>query len=151
MIETFTERFARLIKGLSDTEAGSIMGITADAVRKLRLGDIKSIKLDAAVRLCRHTHISPYYLAGEREPVGPEDATLGAGSSAANEIRSLVSEISDMRAEMARLKVADRLGSLEAKVGAIAEVLHLLAPESEHSKLDSGHHPPSSPRQEVQK
>ncbi|HVR45254.1 MAG TPA: hypothetical protein VMT95_01245 [Candidatus Binatia bacterium] len=57
-----------MIKGLTDAELGAILGVTSDAARKMRAGRIKSLKLEAALRLARELNISPWYLAGEPEP-----------------------------------------------------------------------------------
>jgi transcriptional regulator with XRE-family HTH domain len=64
----FSKRFRELVRGLSDTELGYILGVSADAARKVRNGDIKSLKLQAALRLARQLNVSPWYLAGEPEP-----------------------------------------------------------------------------------
>lgn len=56
------------VKGLSDAELGAILGVTTDAARKMRSGRIKSLKLEAALRLPRELKISPWYLAAESEP-----------------------------------------------------------------------------------
>jgi transcriptional regulator with XRE-family HTH domain len=66
----FSKRFRELVRGLSDTELGYILGVSADAARKVRNGDIKSLKLQAALRLARQLDVSPWYLAGEPEPAG---------------------------------------------------------------------------------
>jgi hypothetical protein len=68
---TFNKRFKEIVKDLSDTELGYILGVTADAARKMRRGDTKSLKLQAALRLARKLQISPWYLAGEPEPAIP--------------------------------------------------------------------------------
>jgi hypothetical protein len=65
---SFSKRFKELVRGLNDTELGFILGVSADAARKMRNGDIKSLKLQAALRLARELKISPWYLAGEAEP-----------------------------------------------------------------------------------
>jgi hypothetical protein len=75
---SFSKRFKELVRGLNDTELGFILGVSADAARKMRSGDIKSLKLQAALRLARELKISPWYLAGEVEPAtrlmaGPPD------------------------------------------------------------------------------
>jgi transcriptional regulator with XRE-family HTH domain len=64
----FSKRFRELVRGLSDTELGYILGVSADAARKVRNGDIKSLKLQAALRLASQLNVSPWYLAGEPEP-----------------------------------------------------------------------------------
>jgi transcriptional regulator with XRE-family HTH domain len=68
---SFSKRFKGLVRGLSDTELGYILGVSADAARKMRNGDIKSLKLEAALRLARELNVSPWYLAGESEPATP--------------------------------------------------------------------------------
>jgi hypothetical protein len=68
---TFNKRFKEIVKDLSDTELGYILGVTADAARKMRRGDTKSLKLEAALRLARKMQVSPWYLAGEPEPATP--------------------------------------------------------------------------------
>jgi|GEM_PF-2534743 hypothetical protein len=68
---SFSKRFKELVRGLNDTELGFVLGVSADAARKMRNGDIKSLKLQAALRLARELKISPWYLAGEAEPATP--------------------------------------------------------------------------------
>ena len=68
---SFSKRFKALVQGLNDTELGYILGVSADAARKMRNGDIKSLKLQAALRLARELKVSPWYLAGEAEPAVP--------------------------------------------------------------------------------
>ena len=74
---SFSRRFREVIKGLTDAELGAILGVTTDAARKMRTGRIKSLKLEAALRLARELKISPWYLAGEPEPA----TRLTAGTS----------------------------------------------------------------------
>ena len=82
-VANFSRRFKELVRGLNDTELGYILGVSADAARKMRTGDIKSLaKLQAALRLSRELKVSPWYLAGEPEPAiplsaGPPDAARG--------------------------------------------------------------------------
>ena len=76
---SFSKRFKGLVQGLSDTELGYILGVSADAARKMRNGDIKSLKLQAALRLARELKVSPWYLAGEREPETPLATNPEAG------------------------------------------------------------------------
>jgi hypothetical protein len=64
----FNKRFREVIRGLSDAQLGAILGVTTDAARKMRTGRIKSLKLDAGLRLARELKVSPWYLAGESEP-----------------------------------------------------------------------------------
>jgi transcriptional regulator with XRE-family HTH domain len=78
---SFSKRFKGLVQGLSDTELGYILGVSADAARKMRNGDIKSLKLEAALRLARELKVSPWYLAGEPEPATPMAASPEDGRS----------------------------------------------------------------------
>ena len=64
----FSKRFRQLVADMSDTELGYILGVSADAARKIRNGGIKSLKLHAALRLASQLRVSPWYLAGEPEP-----------------------------------------------------------------------------------
>ncbi len=65
--------------------AGYILGVSADAARKMRTGDIKSLKLQAALRLARELKVPPWYLAGEAEPAIPLSAGPPGGSSGPEE------------------------------------------------------------------
>ena len=70
-VASFSKRFKELVRGLNDTQLGYVLGVSADAARKMRSGDIKSLKLQAALRLARELKVSPWYLAGEPEPAMP--------------------------------------------------------------------------------
>lgn len=70
-VASFSKRFKVLVRDLNDTQLGFILGVSADAARKMRNGDIKSLKLQAALRLARELKVSPWYLAGEPEPATP--------------------------------------------------------------------------------
>jgi DNA-binding Xre family transcriptional regulator len=80
-VASFSKRFKELVRGLNDTELGYILGVSADAARKMRTGDIKSLKLQAALRLARELKVSPWYLAGEPEPVNPAFGGPSGGNS----------------------------------------------------------------------
>jgi hypothetical protein len=130
---SFSKRFKELVRGLSDTELGFILGVTADAARKMRSGDIKSLKLQAALRLSRELEISPWYLAGEAEPatpltVGPPDekrrGTSGrkagltlqhAALRTAESALLLHDEVVELRARIRRLEVA--VEALQSRAG----------------------------------
>jgi transcriptional regulator with XRE-family HTH domain len=75
-VASFSKRFKELVRGLNDTQLGYVLGVSADAARKMRNGDIKSLKLQAALRLARELKVSPWYLAGEPEPPTPLAAHL---------------------------------------------------------------------------
>jgi DNA-binding Xre family transcriptional regulator len=109
--ETFADRFVRLVGERSDTDVGAIMGVTADAVRKLRTGDVKSLKLVPALRLCREFRISPWDLAGERAPA--EQPTLPGNADAAGSplepefarhLAQLSRDVSTLALEVKRLR-----------------------------------------------
>lgn len=70
-VASFSKRFKELVREMNDTQLGYILGVSADAARKMRNGDIKSLKLQAALRLARELMVSPWYLAGEPEPATP--------------------------------------------------------------------------------
>ena len=70
-VASFSKRFKELVRGLNDTQLGYVLGVSADAARKMRSGDIKSLKLQAALRLAKELKVSPWYLAGEPEPAMP--------------------------------------------------------------------------------
>lgn len=114
--QDLTKRFRELVSGLSDTELGAILGITADGARKLRVGDTKSLKLHMALKLARELHVSPWYLAGEAEPDGglteqwasearskPQDRASFAQRDTS--LQSLREEINALNARVHRLEV----------------------------------------------
>jgi hypothetical protein len=114
---SFSKRFRALVQGLSDTELGYILGVSADAARKMRNGAIKTLKLQAGLRLARELNVSPWYLAGETEPAAPA-ATNPAASPTPSRARK------DRRAlEQAQLETAesalllhDEVAELRARV-----------------------------------
>ncbi len=101
-VVNFSKRFKELVRGLNDTELGYILGVSADAARKMRMGDIKSLKLEAALRLARELKVSPWYLAGESEPAIP----LSAGPPEAARDRKKRREVS-RELERAQLETAE--------------------------------------------
>ena len=103
----FSKRFRDLVVGLTDTELGFVLGVTADAARKLRNGDIKSLKLHAALRLARELQISPWYLAGEPEP----DTTAPRGG-----IHRDTKQAKRARAEPIESRSREELDALRARV-----------------------------------
>lgn len=123
-VASFSKRFKELVRGLNDTELGYILGVSADAARKMRTGDIKSLKLQAALRLARELKVSPWYLAGEPEPAiplapGPPEASRGrrARGHATRELERaqletaestllLHDEVVELRARIRRLEAA---------------------------------------------
>ena len=111
----FSKRFKELVKNLSDTELGYILGVTSYAARKLRSGEIKSLKLEAALRLARELEVSPWYLAGEHEPSNPVALrTRGRKAAAAKEAGS--PEDALLQAAEAALLVHDEVVALRALV-----------------------------------
>jgi hypothetical protein len=132
----FNKRFKDLVKDLSDTELGYTLGVSADAARKMRSGDIKSLKLEAALRLARKLRISPWYLAGEPEPTTPlapgPPARRGRGKVQAAADRSLEraqletaesalllhDEVVELRSRVRRLEAA--VEKLQSRAGASA-------------------------------
>jgi hypothetical protein len=114
---SFSKRFKELVRGLNDTELGFVLGVSADAARKMRNGDIKSLKLQAALRLARELKISPWYLAGEAEP--PTALTGAAPQTArrkgARPLRQTVANAALQTAESALL-LHDEVVELRARV-----------------------------------
>jgi transcriptional regulator with XRE-family HTH domain len=103
----FSKRFRELVVGLTDTELGFVLGVTADAARKLRNGDIKSLKLHAALRLARELQISPWYLAGEPEPDGTAPRTA---------IHRDKKQAKRNQAEPSESRLREELGALRARI-----------------------------------
>jgi hypothetical protein len=99
---TFNKRFKEIVRDLSDTELGYILGVSADAARKMRNGDIKSLKLEAALRLARKMQVSPWYLAGEPEPT----ISLAGGPRGRKQQRT-GGKAADRTAERAQLETAE--------------------------------------------
>lgn len=115
----FSRRFKELVAGMSDTELGFVLGVSAAAAGKMRNGDIKSLKLQAALRLAKELQISLWYLGGEPEPDAPSTAestrrdrklpkhgTSRGGperGSAASE-RTIRDDMTELRARVARLE-----------------------------------------------
>jgi len=124
---SFSKRLKDLVQGLSDTELGFILGVSADAARKMRNGDIKSLKLQAALRLARELKVSPWYLAGEPEPTTPLNPSPPArrGRKKTQEGRQTLERAQLETAESALL-LHDEVVELRARVrrleGAIEEL-----------------------------
>jgi len=115
---SFSKRFKALVQDLNDTELGYILGVSADAARKMRNGDIKSLKLQAALRLARELKVSPWYLAGE-----PEPATPLATNPRSSPSRTRLARKNRQALEQAQLETAegalflhDELAELRARV-----------------------------------
>lgn len=124
---SFSKRLKDLVQGLSDTELGFILGVSADAARKMRNGDIKSLKLQAALRLARELKVSPWYLAGEPEPTTPLNPSPPAhrGRKKTQQTRQTLERAQLETAESALL-LHDEVVELRARVrrleGAIEEL-----------------------------
>jgi transcriptional regulator with XRE-family HTH domain len=149
--DTFNKRFKQLVQGLSDTELGYVLGVSADAARKMRQGDIKSLKLQAALRLARKLDISPWYIACEPEPTTPlPPLPQTRGTHKASSVPKLADSLrhtpvestmnipdvlpnvakfqKEMRAEMRQMR-----SELQATYTAIREIRTLLAKQGEPS------------------
>jgi hypothetical protein len=114
---SFSRRFKALVQGLSDTELGYILGVSADAARKMRNGDIKSLKLQAGLRLAKELQVSPWYLAGEPEPNMPL-ATNPRSRSAPNPTRKSRRVLEEAQLEIAEsaLLLHDEIAELRSRV-----------------------------------
>lgn len=77
MDEPFYERFRRLVEdsGLTDTEIGSILGVSAAQVSRLKSNDRKSIRFPNGLRLCERLNVDPWYLAFGTKRLDAEDGT----------------------------------------------------------------------------
>jgi transcriptional regulator with XRE-family HTH domain len=69
--ETFTDRLNRFVEKarLSEADIASALGMSATQAGRLLDGTTKTLKLEQALKLCRRLGVSPWELAGEREPV----------------------------------------------------------------------------------
>jgi transcriptional regulator with XRE-family HTH domain len=69
--ETFAERLGRLATEahLADTELASILEVSEVQAKRYKEGTTPSIKFRAFLRLARRLKVSPWYLAGETEPI----------------------------------------------------------------------------------
>jgi transcriptional regulator with XRE-family HTH domain len=113
--DTFNKRFKELVKGLTDTELGAIIGVTADTARKMRNGDIQSLKLQSALRLARNLNISPWYLGGESDPSGsPTKSSLAPKSRKAAATHTQTVESSPTRDQM--LILQEEVVELRARI-----------------------------------
>jgi DNA-binding Xre family transcriptional regulator len=113
-VVNFSKRFKELVRGLNDTELGYILGVSADAARKMRTGDIKSLKLQAALRLARELSVSPWYLAGEPEPAIPLSG--GPLKAARSRKRSRELERTQLQVAESALLLHDEVVELRARV-----------------------------------
>ena len=117
-VASFSKRFKELVRGLNDTQLGFVLGVSADAARKMRNGDIKSLKLQAALRLAKELKVSPWYLAGESEPPTPLAARLPEESRGRRKGRKAVPALEQAQLETAEgaLLLHDEVVELRARV-----------------------------------
>lgn len=114
--ETFGERLGRLLKAanLPIPEAARLLGVREGAVYKALRGDTQSLKLDAALRLCKRLGVSPWELAGERESGIPSPALVRDGGIASpGYVEDGVISLAARRAE----KMLDAQAALSALPG----------------------------------
>jgi hypothetical protein len=117
-VASFSKRFKELVRGLNDTQLGYVLGVSADAARKMRSGDIKSLKLQAALRLARELKVSPWYLAGEPEPATPLAAHPPEESRGRRKSRKADQALDEAQLETAEsaLLLHDEVVELRARV-----------------------------------
>lgn len=117
-VASFSKRFKELVRGLNDTQLGFVLGVSADAARKMRNGDIKSLKLQAALRLAKELKVSPWYLAGEPEPIMPLAARPPEESRARGKSRKSAPGLEQAQLETAEgaLLLHDEVVELRARV-----------------------------------
>jgi transcriptional regulator with XRE-family HTH domain len=132
-VASFSKRFKELVRGLTDTELGFILGVSADAARKMRNGDIKSLKLQAALRLARELKISPWYLAGEAEPPRAltADGTKARRPNGGRRVNRTVEHAALQTAESALL-LHDEVVELRARVRRLEAAVEAL---QSHTKV----------------
>lgn len=131
--ETFTDRFNRLTAHLSVTKIAGILDVTEGSIRKLRRGDTQTIELHRALRLCRVLRVSPFYLAGEREPALQE---IEAESYNTREITRLapVDEMALLPQAVATLE--QKLAATNDRLAlAIVEIQRLVTQQRQPGKL----------------
>jgi len=119
----FTRRFRELVADLSDKELGLIMGVSAIAARKMRNGDIKSLKLQAALRLAKELKISPWYLGGEPEPVTSARTEALAKSAGREVAKSSTSRKAAPRESLEGGILRDEVTALGARVSRLEAAL----------------------------
>lgn len=132
---SFSKRFRELVKGLSDAELGAVLGVTTDAARKMRSGRIKSLKLEAALRLARELKVSPWYLAGEPEPAGR--LARDAATVAARPVRRPKADQARAQLETAEgaLLLHDEVARLRARVRRLERAVEALRSPAKASSL----------------
>ena len=103
-------------------ELGYILAVLVDAARKMRTGDIKSLKLQAASTPRRGSpEFRLWYLAGEPEPTtpllaGPPDAARGRKSASGPWSRELLKAYSIGDLLESALLLHDEAAELRARV-----------------------------------
>ena len=138
---TFQKRFAEIVQGLTDKELGEILGVTPDAARKMRVGDTKSLKLHAALRLARELNVSPWYLVGEPEPTtlmrtSPAASSAPRRRSSGPDAHRVLAQAQRQTAEGALLihdevvELRSRVGRLERSLESVQEQLKALPARS---------------------
>jgi transcriptional regulator with XRE-family HTH domain len=127
-VASFSKRFKELVRGLNDTQLGFVLGVSADAARKMRNGDIKSLKLQAALRLARELKVSPWYLAGEPEPTTPLAARPPEDSRGRRKGRSASPGLERAQLETAEsaLLLHDEVVELRARIRRLEAVVEEL-------------------------
>jgi transcriptional regulator with XRE-family HTH domain len=82
--EPFAARLGRLAReaGLSTTEIASALNIGEAQAKRVLDGTTRSTKFPQTLELCRRLKISPWELAGEREPASSVEATARDGPQA---------------------------------------------------------------------
>lgn len=112
--ETFADRLRRLAAkaDLNEADIASASGISATTAGRLLNGSTPSIKLDAALRLCRRLGVSPWELAGEREPSGGSDGHPQGLETVVVQLREDFAKMQDGLSEM-----EDRIARAVALLG----------------------------------
>lgn len=113
--ETFGDRFKRLTEGLNPREMAYVMDVDEAIIRKIKTGDVKSIKLEEAMRMCAHFGIDPFELAGvdAKQPV----ASGEAARLSRQDLSDLQETIREMQAAIGELQKGSPVPAAAKKAG----------------------------------
>jgi transcriptional regulator with XRE-family HTH domain len=112
--ETFAERLDRLATAanLADTELASILRVSEVQAKRYKEGTTPSIKFRAFLRLARRLRVSPWYLAGETEPVSERAVSVDTRDGPGDHAQSVTIVKPGDRAPLDRLEEAIKRAAL---------------------------------------
>jgi transcriptional regulator with XRE-family HTH domain len=102
MAETIGERLRRLREssGLSVLALARVAGIGENAVRKIESGDSKQPSFTTGVRIAKALGVSPWELAGEREPLQSGSYEEGASTLLDDHRGSIEGRLAELRRQI---------------------------------------------------